>query len=69
MGVRPSEAQREMHRKVQAVKKLYAYVPHQWWVWGADQIECCKVCGIVKRKDGKPSSSCKGKSIVRLRKC
>lgn len=69
MGVTPSQAQREMHEKVEAVKKLYSYMPHTWWVWGVKKLECCKVCGIVRRKDGRPDSSCKGPVSVRLRKC
>ncbi len=34
---------------------------HEWWIWHG--MECCKLCGIVKRADGK-NRPCKG--IVRV---
>ena len=37
---------------------------HTWWLWQG--IECCKVCGIVRRKDDK-NKPCKGPTRIVLR--
>lgn len=34
---------------------------HVWWTWNG--LECCKVCGIVKRRDGK-NRPCRGQVKV-----
>lgn len=36
---------------------------HQWFTYGRLNWECCRVCGIVRRKDGK-NSPCKGPVAV-----
>lgn len=36
---------------------------HEWFTYGRLNWECCKVCGIVRRIDGK-NSPCKGPSPV-----
>jgi hypothetical protein len=30
---------------------------HQWWIWNG--LECCKVCGMVRRNDDK-NKPCRG---------
>lgn len=37
---------------------------HVWWIWQG--IECCKVCGIVRRKDDK-NKPCRGPVKITLR--
>ena len=32
---------------------------HEWFTYGRLNWECCRVCGIVRRKEGK-NSPCKG---------
>lgn len=32
---------------------------HDWFTYGRLNWECCRVCGIVRRKDGK-NSPCRG---------
>lgn len=36
---------------------------HEWFTYGRLNWECCRVCGIVRRKDGK-NSPCKGPVFV-----
>jgi hypothetical protein len=38
---------------------------HEWWIW--DGYECCKVCGVIRRRDDK-NSPCKGPVPVGPRK-
>ena len=37
---------------------------HQWWIWCG--LECCKICGIVRRSDDK-NLPCVGTVKVGLR--
>ena len=37
---------------------------HLWWTWSG--LECCKLCGIVRRRDGR-NGPCKGVVKVELR--
>ena len=37
---------------------------HEWWIWNG--LECCKVCGIVRRNDGK-NSPCRGATKIKPR--
>lgn len=37
---------------------------HKWWIWRG--IECCEVCGVVKRRDGQ-NLPCKGPTAIGLR--
>lgn len=47
---------------------LAASVPeHDWFVPGFVRFECCRVCGMVRRKDGKPNKPCRGRVYVSLR--
>ena len=32
---------------------------HEWFTYGRLNWECCRVCGVVRRKDGK-NSRCRG---------
>jgi len=34
---------------------------HKWWIWHG--LECCEVCGIVRRADRK-NSPCKGPTRI-----
>ena len=37
---------------------------HEWWLWNG--LECCKICGIVRRNDDK-NSPCKGNIKIKPR--
>lgn len=51
------------------IKRLVAVVvpaaveAHDWFTYGRLQWECCRMCGIVRRRDGK-NSPCKGPASV-----
>lgn len=36
---------------------------HEWFTYGRLNWECCRVCGVVRRKDGN-NSPCKGPVAV-----
>ncbi len=37
---------------------------HDWFTYGRLNWECCRVCGIVRRMDGKLNKPCKGPVAV-----
>jgi hypothetical protein len=39
---------------------------HQWGIFNKDAFECCKQCGLVRRRDDK-NSQCKGRVRVEMR--
>lgn len=45
-------------------RKAIEALEHQWWFWQG--IECCKVCGIVWRRDDM-NKPCRGPVRIKLR--